>query len=161
MSTYPPCTTDVNGCITCSAVPSTPAVPATYTDSPVVGWNAGANSILVLDGDLYTTFGLPTRVTGIVLGFKSVRTFQSEPTLVQFGLYLSNIGGNQYVNVSEYGVQLTAPLLCAATDSFTIRRIAGVITYLRNSTILYTSLVPSAGPLLVNACLYSSGDEIL
>ncbi|GAA0721253.1 hypothetical protein [Dokdonella soli] len=154
------CTTDINHCIVCPPLPAIPEVLPTYTNIPNAGWNAGANSIAMLDGDLYTQFGLPTECAGIVIGFKAFRAWATVPTLVAFGLYLSNAGGHQYVNVIENGVNMTAPVLCASSDVFTIGRYGGVVGYKRNSTLLYQSSVTSAGPLIVNACLYASGDEV-
>ena len=51
------CTThQPDGCVHCPAIPAVQAVPAHYDAQPVVGWNAGANSIAELAGNLRAEF---------------------------------------------------------------------------------------------------------
>lgn len=154
------CTTDpITQCVDCPELDPTPGTPSYVERTPIPGWNAGANSIRVLDGDLHVVFSVP-EAAGIVIGFKPDRVRQIVPELISFGLYFQAAGGQRYVRVVEYGVPRTPARPYAPEDVFEIRRRRGAVTYHHGSTRLYTSGFTSGGMLLVNACLYLSGDTI-
>ena len=160
------CTTNpVTHCVDCPAVPAVPGIPARTVYSADQGWTAGANSIDELDGDLHTVFGVAAN-GAIVIGFKDSRTDHTTPEAVRFGLFLRSQAGSQYVSVIERGVQCTMPIRRNADDMFEIRRYNGRVTYWRRPAadvpeLLYTSTTRSREPvLLVNACLYLSGDAV-
>jgi len=46
------------------------------------------------------------------------------------------------------------------SDAFELRRVNGLVTYLKNDAAVYTSTVPSLGSKVVNSCLYASGDNV-
>lgn len=144
----------------CTECPAIEAIPPTVTEHPVIGWNAGANSIDLLDGDVHTVFDIPTPCAGIVLGFKQSRAFQTRPELIQHGFWFTPIGGRLFGYVTEMGARKTPAVARNHTDTFEIRRRGGVVSYFVNDVLLYTSLARSTGPVLVNACLYATGDAI-
>lgn len=151
---------DSAGCMVTPACPGQPYIPATVTQQPVLGWNAGANSVAVLDGDLHAVFAMPAGTVGAVVGLKAGRARPTVPDLVTHGLFFQSLAGVDMVQVVESGAPQGAAAMRNATDTFELRRVAGVVTYWQNGTLLRTSMRPSAGVVLVNACLYASGDEV-
>ena len=154
------CYYDNSGCLVCPEVDAKPAVPGYYVSRPVVGWSAGANTVKQLDGDVHAVFSLPGGTAGAAIGFKTSRTRQVVPDLVLFGFYFQSVGGADVVQVIESGVMKTSPVLRAGTDTFEVRRIIGNVEYLITKTLVYTSTLKSVGSIVLNACLYASGDEI-
>lgn len=144
----------------CTECPQIDPIPSSIIEHPVLGWNAGANSIIELDGDLHVVFYVPDQCAGIVLGFKQSRSFQVQPELITHGFWLSPVSGRLHGYVVERGVRKTPATLRQATDKFEIQRRAGTISYFVNDTRIYTSAQQLFGPVLVNACLYATGDTI-
>ena len=162
MSTDPyACYFDASNCLVCPEVAAIAAVPARIERMPVVGWNAGANSIQIRDDShLHTVFTMPPGTAGAVVGLKGSRARQTLPVLVEHGWHFQSVGAANMAQVMEGGVTKTSLVARAADDQFEIRRIHGAVTYWKNGTLVYTSLVPSTGAKLVNACLYVSGDAV-
>lgn len=159
------CTTDpINGCIDCPSIPATPGTPGHIQQAPDASWSAGANSIKELDGDVVVAWETVGMVGGIVLGFKSNRANQTLPELVDHGIFLRSQAGAAYVNVVERNVLKTPAIRRELDDRFEIRRIGGVVTYWHktggSNRCIYTSARHSAGVVLVNACMYYSGDTV-
>jgi hypothetical protein len=150
---------DANGCIVWPACPAVAYVPAHIEQQLVLGWNAGANSITELAGDLHTVFTMPA-VAGVVIGLRSGRAKQTTPDLIEHGLYFATFAGVHMVHVVERGLGATSNLARAESDTFEIRRLAGRVTYWRNGALLYASNARSTGAKVVNACLYASGDSV-
>lgn len=148
---------DANGCLVTPEAPAVAPAPAYVRQTPNTGWNAGANSIDQLDGDVFARFTVPTGVTGLYMGFKGARARQTLPSLITHALYFER-GLQDQFRVMEHGVAMTAFASRAEADWFEIRRVAGTVTYWCGGKLIYTSLQSSSGPVLVNACLYSSGD---
>lgn len=151
---------DASGCLVTPEVTAVAAVPARIETRPIIGWNAGANSKTELDGDMHTVFTMPAGGAGVVIGFRSGRARNTAPDLVEHGLYFQSVAGYDMVQVCELGVAKTLLVPRTASDTFEIRRVAGMVTYWINATLLYTSHRPSYGVKLVNACLYASGDAV-
>lgn len=150
---------DASGCTVWPACPPVAYVPARIEQQLVLGWNAGANSIDELDGDLHTVFMMPA-VAGVVIGLRSGRAKQTIPDLIEHGLYFATFAGVRMVHVVERGLGATSNLPCDESDTFEIRRVAGRVTYWRNGALLYASNARSTGAKVVNACLYASGDSV-
>lgn len=155
------CTTDpVTGCVDCPYIPPVAEVPAHLDATPLVGWNAGANSIIWRDGDhrcVWTPGGAPL---GIVCGFKQARALQTRPELVVYGWFVQSLAGQTRCSVIERGIEKTSHLEMAPGDQLEIRRKNGIVSYRQNGREIYVSSIASAGVNLVNACLYVSGDSI-
>lgn len=153
------CYYDGSGCLVCPELPAVVGQAASYVEQPILGWNAGANSIDMLDGNVHAVFDVPA-VTGVVIGLKGSRQQVTIPDLVAHGLYFSSAGTFHAVQVIEGGETKTGAAERALDDVFEIRRLNGVVTYWRNGALLYTSSKVSTGPVLINACMYSTGDAL-
>lgn len=158
------CTTDpVTQCIDCPSIPPSQGTPSYIDSRPVQGWNAGANSVRTLAGDLFTRFRA-SFAGAVLVGLKPGRARQFVPELVPFGLLFQFLAGQRYVRVIEFGVPRTSAQAYDPDDDFEIRRQRGQVTYLRHRATstqqLHASSTPSTGVLLVNACLYLSGDTV-
>lgn len=156
----------LTGCTVCPYIPPTPGESAHLEVSNVIGWNAGASSVLELNGDLHVVFSVKRPVLGIVLGFRlPARTplgLNVRPEFIQHGLYFTMVSGLPFFAVREYGAQVGSNMSWTdENDVFEIRRESGLVSYLKNSAFVYRSLVPSSGAVMVNACLYGSGDAVL
>lgn len=135
-------------------------MPAYVMQSPVIGWNAGANSVAVRSGDMHV-FNFTVRLSGaVVVGFKERRTNQLTPELIEHGLLFQLVGGLRYVRVVEFGVTKTEFVLFDESEVFEIRRRNSVVSYFKNHRLFYSSDRLSNGTRLVNACLYVSGDTV-
>lgn len=153
------CYVDAQGCVVCPELSAVERVPAQVEQRSVVGWNAGGNSIATVDGNLHAVFSMPS-VTGVVIGLKGSRARQTVPDGVEHGIYFQRAGGIDVFRLIERGAPVTSTTTRSVDDTFEIRRIKGVITYLRNGTVIHTSELVSKGAKVLNACLYASGDEL-
>jgi hypothetical protein len=153
------CYYDAAGCLVCPEKAAQPFVPSRIERRAVLGWNAGANSIAVLDGDLHVVFDLPLGAVGTIMGLKGNRKQPTIPSLIEHGWYFQKVGGVDLVRPIERGVasgsQITGR---TSTTLFEIRRVNGKVTYLMNGAVVRTSATPSHGAKVVNCCLYASGD---
>lgn len=150
---------DANGCVVWPYCPAVAYQPARIEQQAVLGWNAGANSITELAGDLHTVFTMPA-VAGVVIGLRSGRGKQTTPDLIEHGLYFNALAGAHLVHVVERGLGETSSVVRDLGDTFEIRRVAGRVTYWRNGVLLYASTARSTGAKVVNACMYASGDTV-
>ena len=139
-------------------VPGTPGVPpvaAEPTDFNI-GWNASAISIGQLTGDGIYTFSVPAGAVGVVTGFNTVN-LGSGYFEIAYGIYC--VSG--LFTVIESGVEKTPARAFASADVFTIRRLGQEVAYYQGTTKIYTSTVPSAGTIFVDASLYFGNDSIV
>lgn len=147
----------------CTIVPECPAiayVPPRIEHKANVGWNAGANSITELGGDLHTVFTAPTPEVGMIIGLRTGRTSPILPNRVEHGLFFQSVGTENFVQVIESNLTKTSPVSYTASTSFEIRRVGAQVTYWQDGESIYSSAAPSFGTKVVNACLYASGDNI-
>lgn len=159
MSDTTGCYYDAAGCLVCPEQSAQAYVPARIEHQPVLGWNAGANSVDVHDGDLHVVFDQPLDVVGVVIGLKTSRARVTVPSLIEHGWYFQKSAGVNLCQPIEQGKVLGGPITGRlANDTFEIRRVNGQVTYLRNGAFVALSPTRSSGPKLVNACLYASGD---
>lgn len=154
------CYVDADSCLVCPEQPYIPFSPPHVDHKPVIGWNAGANSLATIDGDLHMVLTMPKGTTGALVGLKGSRSRQTLPSLIEHGWYFQSAGGADVAQVVEGGSPQTALATRLDTDSFEIRRQGADVIYLKNGTVVHNSTLPSLGPKLVNACLYASGDHI-
>lgn len=134
--------------------PAVPPTPAQWLTNHQIGWNAGAHSVTRRVGDCRATFKVPV-ASGVIVGLNG----QSQGVAfaeIRHGFFFRR--GN--VQVYELGVPKTDIVPFAATDTFTIERIGGTVRYYQGTTLLYTSLIPSVGSVILDASLYSGGDAI-
>lgn len=148
------------GCINCPEIPFVPATPPHVEFSTLAGWNAGANSLSILGGDVHTIYQITSATGGVVCGFKYTRERNTIPELINYGFYFQQVAGLLFASVVELG-HTKVPAAEVDNDAhFEIRRVGDQVLYLVDGMLLYRSQTPSVGALLVNACLYISGDSI-
>lgn len=150
---------DSDGCLITPECPAIITVPSSHRSIPVFGWNAGANSLQILDGDVFCRFQVPAHQVGTRIGLKQTRYPQALPNVLTHGFYFQRSLVDLF-QVMEGGSVRTTLAERAADDVFEIRRVRGQVTYWRNGALVYTSDVMSYGPVLVGACLYASGDSL-
>lgn len=150
---------DEDGCLVTPECPAVEEVPAHMDLSPIVGWTAGANSNARVDGDASLRFLMPAGVVGAMIGFRHDPGQQTRPSLIEHGFYFQRAGAD-YVQVIELGVTKTTLRPRHTGDLFEVRRVGGVVTYWQNGSLVYQSAQPSVGRILVNTCLYTSGDSV-
>ena len=153
------CITDSHGCLDCPDIAGNSYVPAIH--SVVKGWNSGANSVDMLDGDIHTIFQIGASPGGIILGFKGNRNAQTDITQIEHGLYFTSVNGFSYVTVIESGSIVSGTSSFDALSTFEIRRYNNFVTYFINGSVLHRSSALSYGSKIVNACLYLTGDEVV
>lgn len=148
----------------CTFHPAEPPRPATPGQNPTpdqwvadlnLGWNSGAVSITRLAGDVECKFKVPT-AAGVFVGFNSVSEGVGYQEIQHAFYFRSGV-----FSVYESGVDKGNGSFFVPADEFMLRRIRGVVTYYRNSLLIYTSLIPSASSsLIIDSALYSGGDQI-
>lgn len=153
------CYFDAAGCLVCPEQAEQPYIPARVEQRAVLGWNAGANSIATVDGDLHAVFTQPPGVVGVVIGLKGTRTQQTIPSQIEHGWYFQSSGGLDIVQPMERGQVIGSPITGRTGSTvFEVRRSSGVVTYVMDGEVIHTSVAPSAGAKVVNCCMYASGD---
>lgn len=154
------CYVDAGGCIVCPQVIGSPGRPATTTSSPAYGWNAGANSQAVLDGDVSVTDTIDSAPVDLFVGLKASRKHVGAPATLTHALRFTSVGAGVVYEVWEQGRKMRAAATYTLGNTWEIRRVNGVVTTFVNGLAVYESASPSHGPVLVSACLYSAGDAI-
>lgn len=119
------------------------------------GWNAGAVSRSIIDGDVTVRFQVPTSVTGVILGLNSDST-DAGHLEIDHGVYFTH-GQARWV---ENGTFAPTSARHTSSDTFSILRVQGVVYYQKNDVTFYISAVPSSGPVFVDASLYYGSDTI-
>lgn len=138
-----------------------PAVPAHYDSVGDRVWNAGANSVVELGGNVEVSFDMG-KVIGVCVGFVASRATPTDPDRVGYGMRfgLSETGA-AVMHVSEHGQRRTADATYSPSDNFRIRRVGQTVSYIRNGDVIYVSLRPSLEEtLLVGSALFGFGDSI-
>lgn len=122
-----------------------------------LGWNAGGRSKEYCEADCVASFAVPAAAHGVVIGLSTTTAFTPDYRQIAHALYCAQ----GQVAVCEAGALKTPPLPFSDADRFTIRRVAGQVQYLKNTTLLYTSSTPSIGTACLDATLYRAGDAVL
>ncbi len=130
----------------------------TYQDS--AGWNAGANSVDQLGGDVELVFTqLPA--TGVVIGFTQDRDNPGDRGRITHGFYFHrNLAGSPVAQVIESGVTKSDELPHTSSIEWRVQRAGGVVRYLADGEVVCQSLIPSDGELSVGCALYASTDAV-
>lgn len=139
-----------------------PAVPPEYAFNPHAGWNAGANSIRTLDGDVHVSFSLDV-AAGIVLGFCTDRASPADFAAITHGVVgdFSPEDGARRFQIMERGKLIGVSGSMSGQTRFDIKRFAGGgVQYMVDDALVYTSTEPLFGPLFVASALYLAGDEV-
>lgn len=152
--------TGAENCVLVLAVEEVTAVPARIEVTPVFGWEAGANSVDMLDGDVRVASDMDM-VIGAIWGFTQDREGNPAKERITHGFYFSQSNNQPRYQVMESGRALTQPAAYAAlSDLFEVRRIGSAVTYLVNNVRVFSSRAPLVGELSVGSALYASGDGV-
>ncbi|MGB7925617.1 MAG: malectin [Pyrinomonadaceae bacterium] len=127
------------------------------------GWNAGATSTQSLTGDGYVEFSTGETTTNKMAGLNSNHVGQNY-TEIDYTIGLSPTSN---VRIYENSTPITNPATSTvffgtyvAGDVFRVAVESGVVKYYQNGTLLYTSTVSPASPLVLDTSLYTPGATI-
>ena len=138
--------------------PHVPGVPSRVEVTPYMEWNAGANSIAELDGDVRVAF-TQGRVVGCLVGFTDDRAVVANVDRYSHAFYFfQTAGGQPRFRVREGAGNVLGEVPYVAGDMFEIRRVGGQVQYLHNGTRIRRSPAASVGALSVGTALYATGD---
>ena len=124
--------------------------------APESAWNAGAVSVETLSNDGFVEFTTDEATTFKMAGLSNGNAGQGQAD-VDFAIRLSDTGR---VAIFEGGINRAAVGTYAAGDVFRVQVQGGVVTYWRNSSLLYTSAGTPIFPLLVDTSLFTPGATI-
>lgn len=128
---------------------------AVVTDNQL-GWNAGAQSAEVFDGDFEIGFSLPGSDIGALVGLADPASNTSF-NAVEHGVLLTSAGTPTIV---ESGVLRDSTGAAQALVVARIIRRGNVVTYYVGANFSYVSSVPSRGPKVLSAVLYAATDYV-
>lgn len=139
-----------------------PAIPDVETVDAHEGWNAGANSVDRLDGDVRTAFQVDIAAAGAV-GFASERVEVGRFDTLSHAFYFDAdpVDGMRRVTCMEFGRWMTPPTLYDRHDEFELRRVEGRVAFAVNGMSMYHSPNLSIGPVIVGAALFRAQDRVL
>ena len=148
-------------CVVIPPVPEQPYVPSISTQVPTFQWDAGAISITSEDGDCEIVIANQDRVVGAVLGFVQEEGDVTDYTRISHGFYFSTSAANvAQAQVIEYGRLRTQPEAYDAGTTFRIQRAGGTVSYVINSTKVFTSREQLTGTVHAGCSLFATGDSV-
>ena len=125
------------------------------TKTAAIAWgNAGAASSRAVNGNGYVEFTLPATPGYAMFGLANGDTDRGYAD-IDFALYTNPTDGNLYI--FEKGTYRGAVGAYASGDKLRVAAESGVVKYLRNGTLLYTSAQTLTYPLRADTSLYSTG----
>lgn len=146
-------------CVYVEPVAPVPSVPPRWEVSPIVGWDAGANSVQVIEGDCEAkwTMGM---VVGAHIGLTDDREDVTSPERLSHAFYFHQRAGVPQFRVVESGSARSNDRPYTSGDEFAIRRARGVVSYWYNGEKLQDSFETSEGEVSVGCAIYMSGDVL-
>lgn len=155
-------TTGPAGPTTCTTYPPVayqPAIPSRIESRPIIGWDAGANSVTSRGGNCEAKWTMGT-VVGCYIGFTDQLDDVTLIDRYSHAIYFHQNNGRPVFRLVEFGEAKSADIPYVADDEFRIRRVEGVVTYWHAGVVIYTSSEISSGSINVGSTLYASGDTI-
>lgn len=147
-------------CTTYPAVPGVPGTPGQVFSEPSNTWDAGANSVVELDGDVRLKFVTPHAV-GAVVGLTGTRDAVGSYTRMSHAFYFHyTMGGRPVCQAMEHGEAVTHEAAHNADSEFSIERVNGEVSYYVDDVLLHRSTLTSEGVVSAGCALYSSGDRV-
>lgn len=145
-------------CVVIPEIAEIPEIPGRIEWEPTYRWDAGANSVDELDGDLRVAFDQGYAM-GCAIGLTHTRDGVGTLERLTHAFYFHTTAAGQYlVAVMESGKTVSNAMPHVATAQYEILRVGGVVSYLVNDEVVYRSRVPSTGTVLVGSALYGTGD---
>ncbi|HRO59336.1 MAG TPA: hypothetical protein PK177_09260 [Burkholderiaceae bacterium] len=141
-------------------VPAVPAVPSRWETSPIIGWDAGANSVVTHDSGCELKWNMQ-RVVGAYIGLTEDREAVPEVDRLSHAIFFHQRSGTPLFRVVESGTARSNDVAYDVDDEFAIRRnFNGSVSYWRNGEKLQDSLALAGGELSAGCTLYASGDTV-
>lgn len=138
------------------AKPAVPSVPPRVVYDSLPGWNSGGISIGGFSGDGYVEFQIGPSTIGAIVGINT-RSDTVSPADCSHALY----GHQGLLHVFEDGALVYAvPGGLTGNPKLRIARAGGVVKYLVNDVVVYTSAKTSIGYARLDASLYLAGDYV-
>jgi hypothetical protein len=116
-------------------------------------WNAGASTVQTITGDGYAEFTTAENNTAKMAGLSNGDASPNYAE-IDYAVYLK---ANGTVNVYENGVNRGELGAYVAGDRFRVQVTGGVVTYLKNGVLLYTSTVAPTFPLGIDTSFLTLG----
>lgn len=132
-----------------------PAVPARTDYANTVGWGAGGRSIDPVENAGFFRCTLPPSPVGIQVGFCGRQLDHLYGSMRH-----SLVARRDAFTVVELGAVVFGPQPLPASAQIDIRRVNGVVSYVVDGDVVYTSAVPSVGEAYGGVLLYSVGDYV-
>lgn len=150
----------MTSCITTPARPASPGTPTRVVSVPAYGWDAGANSVRTVTGDLQLRFTMGS-VLGAVIGLVPDRDNTGDMARITHG-FLFNQGpdGSMRYAVIESGVVRRGSATYTSSTEFKVVRTGSQVVYLVDGAPVYASVVPCVGAQLCGCALYASNDGV-
>lgn len=136
--------------------PGKPAIPPKITYSAKPGWDSGGLSQAGFAVDGYVEFKIGPASIGVIVGINTGSDTVS-PGDCSHAFY----GRTGSLDIFESGtLVMSVPGGLAGLPVLRIARSNGVVRYLVNGEVIYTSLKPSSGYARLDASLYMAGDYV-
>lgn len=135
------------------------AVPSRVLVEPVVGWDAGANSVTTIAGDCEVVWTMEL-VAGAYVGLTEDREAVPAPDRIAHGFMFHQRAGVCFFRVVEYGVARSGDIQYFPGDEFAVRRARGFVYYRHNDEELRATEAQFDGEASVASALYASGDRV-
>lgn len=141
-----------------AASPAIPSTPDSIKTSYNLGWTGSAVSKQWIRGSGQAKFSAPKSIVGALVGFYFDTSAQYLPQFnsIEQGFYVS--GGQALVY--ERGQQVANAGTYTDASVFTLLRRDGVVTYLVDDQLVWTSAIKSVGNVFLGALLYSGNDYV-
>lgn len=146
-------------CVYVEPVAPVPSVPPRWEVSPIVGWDAGANSVQVIEGDCELAWTMEM-VVGAYVGLTEDREAVPAPERIAHGFMFHQRAGVPYFRVVEYGEARSNDMPYSPGDEFVVRRARDVVSYLHDGDVIHSSIAHFDGPASAACSLYASGDVV-
>jgi hypothetical protein len=148
-------------CTTYPEIDEIPAVPAWVETIVVNEWDAGANSVQELDGDVRTVFSFDAPVVGVAVGFVDHREDVHDYSRLMFGVLMSqSAAGTPQFRVMEYGRFRTGFIEYTLGEPIELRRVQNEFSAWYDGERLLRGSQAYDGTLIVGSSLYSTGDGL-
>lgn len=148
-------------CTTYPAITAIPSTPSRIETHVVNAWDAGANSIDELDGDVRTEFSFDQPVVGVAVGFVDHRENVQDYARLIIGVLMSQqASGAMQFRVMEYGQFRTGFFPYALHTPIEIRRVQGEFSVWYGGARVFRSTRQHTRTLLVGSSFFSTGDTL-
>ena len=141
----------------CNTIPGVVGVEGqdAYIETVLIaGWNAGANSIDVQNGDCYFTWAVNDDIVGGVAGIGPVDRSPNNYAQLTHAIQIISANGTRVCQVVERGAYKGSLVPLGSGAALYIQRARGIVEYRVGGTRIYTSSTPSTGSIRAGGVLY-------